>query len=66
MEKGNSYFITKLKIRVPMKNLIQITTIKRQIKTINSLKNRQNNTINLRLKANIVQTSQLSLVLRMA
>ena len=66
MEKGNSYFITKLKIRVPMKNLIQITTIKRQIKTINSLKNRQNNTINLRRKAKIVQTSQLNLVLRMA
>lgn len=66
MEKGNSYFIAKLKIRVPMKNLIQITTIKRQIKTINSLKNRQNNTINLRRKAKIVQTSQLNLVLRMA
>ena len=66
MEKGNSYFITKLKIRVPTKNLIQITTIKRQIKTINSLKNRQNNTINLRRKAKIVQTSQLNLVLRMA
>ena len=49
-----------------MNNLIQIAAIKRQIKKINSLKNIENNTINLRRKVKIMQACQLNLVLRMA